>query len=297
VTTNLPRLAATISAGSAGPVANVTLPQFNDLYGQILKHVPADRADIVVALVNGRALVGFPRLSRQVLHVVAVRGRLRRADFEFPSAANIRVVGTEATSSLEMLRHDIRQCWWLPALLVVALVAIYALGAVDAVVAPVATALTVSSGLFFTVFVLFGVGEVIRKETSQALFEAGFLQQSLDADRYLVRLAVAGFLTAILASGTMAIAPGITAAFPQVAASPIRVMDATGLTLMLISATAVGLSLWATVTYLVDRASETALQTAARDVLDTARADHAERPAAGLDAQPTEAVPGRHDAG
>lgn len=284
---DLARLGAAIAAGTSGALVVLTIDEFKELHGILLKRLDSpQRAKLYVALVNGRAVAGFPTLSRQVIAVRGKRGNVTREDFDFPTAAETTVVGAETRPFHATLLDDLRHTWLVSLLVVLGLLGTYWLGAATEVVGPVATALTLASGLFFAVFVLFGVGEIVRStQLARQLFVTGVLQQSLDSDRYLVRLAIVGFACAIGATLVLAVQGKLLAGFPQLDSMAVRPVEVAGLLLLGISLIAVILSLRAAVVYLLDRASETALMAAASDAFETEYAVTGTRPSGSGDAR------------
>jgi hypothetical protein len=260
--TELTRLVDSIIKGASRPMQDVTLSDFIAIYDTVLKRADSDHADVVISLAEGRAWARFPQLSRQIL-AIRERRALRREDFVLTSPAKVTVFGGDRQTGWLLFRQDLRDAWRLLALLASLAVLAAVISDVSALVAAVAPLLALASSLFFTVFVLFGIGEVIRSSSLQArVFQTGQLQRYLDADRYLVRLAVASFVFAIttLALEESDIVSKVLAALGadllvRLSAVPVAILT---LTLYLSGAT-IALCLRAATGYLLDRAAGTVL--------------------------------------
>jgi hypothetical protein len=249
-----------IVKGATRETVTLSLTEFVSLYDQLLKRVDQDRTDVTVVLADGKGIVTFPRLSRQVLTVVE-RRPLGRADLRLTTPGKVTVIGGDHRVFRTYLGEDLQAAWYLPVLLLLlTLGASWAtdIGSLSAVLAP---SLALASSVFFAIFVLFGVGEISRVATLQArLFNSGLLQQYLDADRYLVRLAILSF---VLSLATVAVVPIRIGFLARAAASlPPWVPDASmGVVLVLLWLSAVStlLCLKAAAGYLLDRAGGTLL--------------------------------------
>jgi hypothetical protein len=266
----LAELGRLITNGEARNPKELTYDQFLALDELVLKTVDPDRCQVVVALVEGRALATFPDLSPQILRI---RGNadLTEADFGLPSRAGVRVYGARRKGSRQFLLSDLRDYWWLVASLLLIAAALWQLDAGIAVARAIGGILSVVAGLFLTVFVLFGVGEVVRASGLQLrVFRTGQLQRYLDADRYLVRLAVSAFALSSVAVVLGEIGDQLAKAIESLGVSP--VLSTHSVELAALAATWLGLTasllcLRATTGYLVDRAAGVALMDAANRAL------------------------------
>jgi hypothetical protein len=127
------------------------------------------------------------------------------------------------------------------------------------------------TGLFLTVFVIFGVGEVVRAGALHLrVFRSGQLQRYFDADRYLIRLAVIAFAcssaSVVLGQSGEQLGAGLSAlGMPTMVADGLVGFAATAAIWLAVSAGS--LCLRATTGYLVDRAAGVALMDAAAQTL------------------------------
>jgi hypothetical protein len=256
-------LAEGIIDGKHGPLIDADLDDFRTLYDHVLKKVEPDVASVTVALFDGLALASFPHLSSQLIRV-KTRDGLSPSDFAWPSSSVITVVGGTHRGAAKQLLLDVRDAWALALALSVALGFAYVAGLARPLATAVAPTIALASGLFFAVFVLFGMGEVTKSTRLQRrLFSTGQLQRFLDADRYLVRLATWSFTLALVtvgAAGVLADAGAkLHALVPGAADFWSGLPDAIVACLLWSAALATGLCLRAVAGYLVDRAAGTLL--------------------------------------
>lgn len=270
-----------ILAGRASGRVRVDFDGFVALLDYLLKREP-DRADVSIALAEGRAWATFPAMCSAIVDIYASRP-LRKDDFQLPSSARLSVYGGDRRSSREQLRADARDYRaMLASVAVVALMAAAVGGASDVALA-VVPSIALASSLFFTVFVLFGVSEIIRSGALQArMFRTGQLQSYLDADRYLVRLAVATFALALVTLTAAEVAPHLASGAHSVTDVELiaTLPEAAVAVLLAVSASAMALCLRAVTGYLLDRAAGTTLLDLGPWSLDETRSEtsRADRP-------------------
>lgn len=275
--TELAGLGDAIIKGVRRQTPSLSLDELRSLYKYVVRRVDDDRAALTVVLFEGRALAAFLELSGQVVDVSSDK-EILRDDVDFASAHPVTVFGGPKTPTRTLVLQDLGDAWFIPAgSIALAMLASFA-GLAAEVSMALAPLLVVSSSLFFAVFVIFGVGEVVRAApVRQTMFRSGQLQRYLDSDRMLVRLAVVSFV-----SGCLAVAAG--AASEPLSNSATWLSDwppVIALSLTTVSSIAALLALRATVGYLVDRAGGSVLMAMSREVLrrDIGETSHAPDPA------------------
>ena len=255
------RVAMALARGTPVQREYLTPGELREVFHVLLQAVGADGAFAELALIDGReALVRFPRLSDEFLSVRGTKS-VRAADFAFLPDAGSIVWGADPVAFGTMLEQDLRRHWVVP--LVVAILtglALYA-GAPSDYVSSLGQVLVVASSLFFTVFVIFGIGQVVRPATGHLLYETGAVQEGLDADRYCVRLAVAGFAVAFAAIAWSVTGAGV---FPQShSVSYLWLVAGPCVLLVGVATVAVLLCMLATTGYLLKRSADLALKQSA----------------------------------
>jgi hypothetical protein len=248
-------LVEAIVKGARRPVVDVSFAEFVTLYDLLLKRVDQAHSDVTIVLADSSGWATFPNLSPQILAIVEPHP-LRRSDVRLASPGRVRIVGGDRRGFASFLLADLRQRWlWLLALALVILGSSLVADLAD-LAATLGQLFALAATLFFAVFVLFGVGEVVRTAALQnKTFETGQLQDFLDADRYLVRLALSGFALAVLTVLVAAIEPGLVRALDGRVADPWPSIVPSGVVALPLwmTAASVSLCLHATAGYLLDR--------------------------------------------
>lgn len=249
-----------IVKGAARDTATLTLGEFVSLYDQLLKRVDQDHTDVTVVLADGLAIVTFPRLSRQVVTVVE-RRPLGRADLRLTTPGKITVIGGDHRPFRKYLAEDLRAAWYLPSVLLLMTLGASWTTDIGSLAGLLAPSLALASSVFFAIFILFGVGEISRVATLQAaMFRSGRLQEFLDADRYLVRLAILSFVLSLATAAVVPIRVGFLARTAgTVPAWATDISMGVVLILLWLSAVSTLLCLRAAAGYLLDRAGGTLL--------------------------------------
>ena len=268
------RIAMALVRGSRIERDFLTPAELRDVFHALVESVGPDGAFAELALIDGReAIVRFPKLSDEFISVRSAN-RLKAADFAFLPDRGSEVWGGDPQRFATLLAVDLRRYWWMPIGVAALTVAAQVSGAASSFVATVGQLLVVASSLFFTVFVIFGIGQVVRPVTAHSLYRSGSLQAGLDADRYCVRLAIAAFALALVAVAWDLAGPGVAEAMAK--GSQPFVVDLPCLGLLWLSAVGILLSMLATVGYLLDRSAELALAQTALQAFEAA-ADRRER--------------------
>jgi len=273
--TELRGLLDSIIKGVKRQTTDLSQEEFVDLYDQLLKRVDQSKTDVTAVLADGQAWVSFPKLSRQIVKV-AGRRPLSRKDLRLTSPGNVIVLGGDHRSFRVFLAEDLRDAWFIPVIAAVVIGLISQVMDVGQLASAFAPLLALAASIFFAVFVLFGVGEVVRAVSLQdKMFRSGQLQHYLDADRYLVRLAVVSFTLSLSAT----IAEPVRAGFLKVIATPSAPSWAGPVSFLVVAAV-----LWASLVstllclraasgYLLERAAGSVLLGLGEETIESAHAE------------------------
>lgn len=157
------------------------------------------RVDVV--LLGDSAYFQFTDLSRQHYLITGAQGPVYKEDFEFAKEAHFYGATRQLLTPKDFLWGEIRVNRWLLILITIVPSVVLAWINNDNLNTTINELILTSGTIFVTMFSLFTVFSMRRLQTDIRLYSTGFIHEFMRYDKYVVVLAVATILLAILNVG------------------------------------------------------------------------------------------------